>query len=77
MVPRLDLLKMVYSSGDNVLQGVQDQRCDITIQAGLLMVVLHREDAVHGNPDLGTKVFHLVITQRYKKLQRPEATRWQ
>lgn len=68
MVTRLDLLEMIYSSGDNILQGVQDQRCDITIQAGLLMVVVHWEDAVHGNPDIGTEVFHLVITQQYKKL---------
>lgn len=77
MVPKLDLLEMVYSSGDDVLQSVQDQCCDITIQAGLLMVVLHREDAVHGDPKSGTEVFHLVITQQYKSLQRPEATRWQ
>lgn len=77
MVPKLDLLKMIYSSGDDVVQGIQDQRGDITIQAGLLVVVLYREDAVHWNPDIGTELFHLAITQWYEKLQRPDPTTWQ
>lgn len=59
LVPRLDLLEVIYSATDDVLQGVQDQRCDVTIQAGLLVVVLHREDAVHGNPDAGAELLHL------------------
>lgn len=51
---------MIYSATDDVPQGVQDQRCDVTVQAGLLVVVLHREDAVHGNPDAGAELLHLV-----------------
>lgn len=60
---------MIYSGGDDVLQGVQDQRCDVAIQAGLLVVVLHRKDAVHGNPDAGAELLHLVTTRQHKRLR--------
>lgn len=68
MVLKLDLLEMIYSSADDALKSIQDQRCDISIQVCLLMVVLHHEDAVHWNPGISTELFHLVITHWYKKL---------
>ena len=55
----LEVPDVVVGEVHNLSHGVQDQNVHVVIQHPLLMVVLHRQDAVHWNAQLITADLHL------------------
>lgn len=52
-------LDVVVSGGEDVSQGVQDQRVHLVFDGVFIVVVLHREDAVQRKSRVHTELLHL------------------
>ena len=62
MLKMVKAIHIAFSKVYNVLQSIQYQAVHFPVQFVLLVVVLHWEDAVHGNTELDTTVLHLKHT---------------
>lgn len=57
--PTLVEVEEVVSTVDDVSQGAQNQWVNVIVEVNFFMIVLHREDAVHGNTNVYTELLHL------------------